>query len=188
MPCLLSHSAVVSTLARLRQIDDAGIAVVAGEEALQLGPGVVALDDRVADIGPVEAGGEDARFAEAEALDDVVAGGRIGGGGERDARHAGIVGGERWRARDTRGGNRGPTGETQCASSMAMRAIWTPCIIDLKPGSTRRSGGDIEQVERAGLEVAEGFGGLFGADRGVERRGVDPGLAAGLRPGRASAR
>ena len=48
-------------------IDDAGLALAAGQEAEQLLPGVVLFDDGVADVRAVEAGEEDAGFAQAEA-------------------------------------------------------------------------------------------------------------------------
>ena len=47
------------------------------------------LDDRVADVGPVEAGDVAGRVAEAQAGADVVAGLRVGGGGAGDDGHAG---------------------------------------------------------------------------------------------------
>jgi hypothetical protein len=54
----------------------------------QLLPRLRLLDDAVADVGPVEAGDELLGLGQAEPLDDLVAGGGIGGGGERDARDA----------------------------------------------------------------------------------------------------
>ena len=68
-------------------IDDAGLAFTAAEEAEQLLARVVLLDDGVADVRAVEAGQEDARFAQAQALQHLVLRRPVGGGGERDARH-----------------------------------------------------------------------------------------------------
>ncbi len=65
------------------------------EEGEELASRLVALDDGVADVRPVERGGEDRRVLEAQALDDVAARRGVGRGGERDARHGRIVVGER---------------------------------------------------------------------------------------------
>ena len=70
-------------------VDDAAFAVVAGEERRELLPGVVPLDDRVADIGAVEAGDEHPRLAQSQPLDDVGAGRGICRRRQRDTRHAG---------------------------------------------------------------------------------------------------
>ena len=60
-----------------------------GEEGQQLLARLVALDDGIGNVGAIEAGGEDLRLFEPQPLDDVLAGGRIGRSGQRDARHAG---------------------------------------------------------------------------------------------------
>ena len=71
-------------------VDDAGVALVlVAQEAQQLLLGLVLLDDRVADVGPVEAGDELARALQREALAHVRARVVVGGGGERHARHVG---------------------------------------------------------------------------------------------------
>ena len=81
---------LLDLLARLA-IDDARVAVVlVAQEAQQLGARVaVLLDDGVADVRPVEAADEGPCVLQLQALDDVGARVRIGGGGQRDARHAG---------------------------------------------------------------------------------------------------
>ena len=61
--------------------------VLVAHEAHQLRARVVLLDDGVADVGPVEAGHEDARFVQRQPLHDVGAGDVVGGGGERHPRH-----------------------------------------------------------------------------------------------------
>ena len=160
-------------------IDDAGIAGVAGEEALQLAARVVALDDRIADIGPVEAGGEDARIGEAEPLDDIVPGGGVGGSGQRYARHAGIVGGDRGELAILGAKIVAPLADAVRLVDGDERDIDT-LHHRLEAGKHKALRGDIEQVELAGLEVAEGAGGLFRRDRGVERRGVDASLSQRL--------
>ena len=81
--------------------------------------------DAIADVGAVEPGGEDARGAEIEPLDDVAPRRPVRGRGERDARHrresarAGCVS---WRYS---GRKSWPHCDTQCASSMAKSASRT---------------------------------------------------------------
>ncbi len=73
-------------------VDDAGLAVVLVlQQAQQLALGFVLFDDGVADVRPVEALDEGARVAQRESGDDVLARDRIGGGGQRHARHTGIA-------------------------------------------------------------------------------------------------
>ena len=91
MPGSASAAAVSSTLRARQAVDDAA---VAGLLALQEAPGAARLrlqlgHDAVADVGAVEAGDEDAALAEVEPLDDLAPGRRVGGGGQRQARHAG---------------------------------------------------------------------------------------------------
>ncbi len=57
------------------------------DEGEQLRARVALVGDRVADVRAVEARHEHARAAEREPLDDLLAGLRVGGGRERDARH-----------------------------------------------------------------------------------------------------
>src|SRR5690606_40797854 len=71
-------------------IDDPTLAAVAGQEVEQrAGTTAVLLHDGVADVGPVEGAGEAPRVLQAKALGDLLAGGRVGRGGQRDARHVG---------------------------------------------------------------------------------------------------
>jgi hypothetical protein len=60
--------------------------VLGADQAEDLLARVVLRRDAVADVRPVEAGDEHPAVLEAEALDDVAAGGLVGGGGERHAR------------------------------------------------------------------------------------------------------
>ena len=73
-----------------KAIDDAAIALVAGQEIQQLLARLVALDDGIGNIGTVEAGGEDPRLFEPQTFDNVFARRGIGSSGEGDTRHAGI--------------------------------------------------------------------------------------------------
>ena len=73
-------------------IDDAGVAGVAvhvlgPDEAQQLLPRAVLLDDGVADVRAVEAREEDTRVRQRQPLDDLVARDGVGRGGQRNARH-----------------------------------------------------------------------------------------------------
>ena len=63
--------------------------MLVAQEAQQLRARVVLLDDGVADVRPVEAADEGARVLQLQPHHDVGARVRVGGGGERDARHAG---------------------------------------------------------------------------------------------------
>jgi hypothetical protein len=78
-------------LARLA-IHHTGVTLVfALDEPQQLGRGVLLLDDGVADVGPVETADEGAGVLQLQALEDVLAGQGIGGGGEPHARHRRIT-------------------------------------------------------------------------------------------------
>ena len=79
-------------LAPRQAVNDAGLAFVLGaQEGQQLGAGVGLLDDAVADVGPVEAGDEDARVLEAQVGDNFLARRLVGGGRQRDARHVRVA-------------------------------------------------------------------------------------------------
>ena len=80
----------VDFLAR-QAIDDAGGAVMRAEKFQQLLARIVAFDHGIANIRAVEAGNEDLRRFEPEPLGDLFACHRVGGGGERDARHLRIA-------------------------------------------------------------------------------------------------
>ncbi len=73
-------------------IDDARLArMLAADEGEQLRARIVLVDDRVADVGPVEARHEHARVGERQPFDDLGPREGIGSGGERDARHCRIA-------------------------------------------------------------------------------------------------
>ena len=78
-------------------VDDAGVAgMLVGEEGEQLpAAAVVLVDDAIAQVRAVEAGDEEPRVPELEALDDLAPRRRVGGGGQGDPRHAGEAVGER---------------------------------------------------------------------------------------------
>src|SRR5689334_23731150 len=63
--------------------------MLAADEIDELRAGVILLDDAIANIRAVEARDEDARSRELEPLEDLGARVRVGGRGERDARHGG---------------------------------------------------------------------------------------------------
>ena len=68
-------------------VDDPRLArMLVADEAQQLLARLALLDDPVADVGAVEAGHEHARLGQ-QSLLDLVARRRVGGGGQRDARH-----------------------------------------------------------------------------------------------------
>ena len=149
------------------------------EEGQQLLLGVVALDDGVADVGPVEARRKHPRSLEAEPLDDVGAGDGIGGGGERNARHAGKQLGDAGEIAIFRA-------EVVAPLADAMRLVdgeqGDPRVRQHLAEARRRQpfGSDIEQVELAARQRAPDGSGVFGAQRRIQRRGADAGLAQRL--------
>ena len=72
-------------------VDDPGVpGVLLPQEGEELAARVLGLvDDAVAEVRPVEAGDEDPRPLELQAGEDLAPRRRVGGGGERDARHPG---------------------------------------------------------------------------------------------------
>ena len=79
-------------LAAREAVDDARVAAVLGvEEARELLARAALRHDGVADVRAVEAAHEDPRVPEPEPLGDLAPRGLVRGGGERDARHAGIA-------------------------------------------------------------------------------------------------
>ncbi|MBB2780275.1 UNVERIFIED_ORG: hypothetical protein GGE55_001657 [Rhizobium esperanzae] len=62
-----------------------------GQEAQKLLARLIALDDLIADVGPVEAGGEDFGSIEPQPFDDIVAGMRIGRCRQRYSGNTGIL-------------------------------------------------------------------------------------------------
>ena len=160
-------------------IDDAAFAVVAGEEGQQLLAGIVALDDRIADVGPVEAGDEHPRRLKAEALDDVVAGERVGGGRQRHARDAGEELGDAGQFAIF-----GPEVVAPLAEAMGLvdgkeRNVDAGQQLG-EAGCRQPLGRHIEQVELAAREPAAHLGRLLGRQRRVEGLGIDACLAQRL--------
>ena len=92
-PLAVEPRSNVLDLLAAEAIDDAALALVLFQELQQLVARLVAFDDGVGDVGPVEAGLEHRRLAEGETLDDVGTGGWIGRSGQRNTRHARKVGG-----------------------------------------------------------------------------------------------
>ena len=95
------------------------VVLVAQEGSSCCWRGAVLLDDGVADVGPVEAADEDARPAGLQAADDVGAREGVGGGGERDPRHAGEALVEHVQRQVVPSRKSWPHWLTQCASSIA---------------------------------------------------------------------
>ena len=79
-------------LASRQAIDDAGVArVLAREEAPQVLASLVAVADRVADVRAIETAAIHARVGQRQLADDVALRRRVGGRGQRDARHPGVA-------------------------------------------------------------------------------------------------
>ena len=75
------------------RVDDAG-AGIGKRDFGQLGGQLHAWGDRVGDVRPIEAGEDQPVLRNAKLLQNVGAGGRVGGGGQRHARHVEAV--EQW--------------------------------------------------------------------------------------------
>ena len=102
-------------------VDDAALALVAGEEILDLPARLVLGGEAKVEVRPVEAvRGWSAALGE-ELRGDVGARGVVGGGGERDRRDAAERRADARRAARYSGRKSWPHCETQCASSMARR-------------------------------------------------------------------
>ena len=166
-------------LAAGETVDDAALAFVAGEELAQLVPAVVAAGDRVGDVGAVEGGGEDAALFQLQALDDVGACQRICGGGERHAGHARKAFGDLGELAIFRA-------EVVAPLADAMR------LVDgeegdgrvaqhlLEAGRHQAFGGDVEQLQLAGIELVADVALFVSGQRGIEGGRLDALLAQGL--------
>ena len=118
------------------------------------------------------------RVVHAQRAQDVVAGARIGGRGQRDARHAGKHAPADRRARDIPGGTRGPIGETQCASSIANSASLQPRQPIERAVAQQPLRRDVEQVQLLLDQVArDRLRASAGIELGVQRAGGDTDLA-----------
>ena len=155
---------LLHALARLA-VDDAGLALVlALDEAQQLRARVLLLDDRVADVGPVEAADELRASSQLQPLDDVGARQRVGGGGERDARHAGIALVQHRQRAVSSGRKSWPHWLTQCASSMANSAELAALVqrIELRQEARRRHAlrRGVQQRDLAARSIARSTSGV----------------------------
>ena len=169
---------LVSALARLA-VDDARSAreartVVARlEEPQQLRSRVGLLLDDIADVGAVEGGDVFLRLAEPEPVVDLAPRDRVGGRGERDARHPREVLSDIGDAEVFRSEVVAPlrhavrlVDREECDAGAVGRVV--------EKREERRHQQplrcDIEQVETSGHQLAAEGGGLLGARRGVPER------------------
>ena len=159
-------------------VDDAGLAAVLGEDGEQFGGfALLGLGGDV-QVGAVEAGGEDLGRAHVERGQDVVAGAGVGGGGERDAGDAGEALGELGEAAVfgaelvTPGADAVGFVDGEEGDALAGEALE-------RAGHEQAFGGNVEQVELAGIEEGGGFAGGGGLDFGVEGAGAGAELAEG---------
>ena len=151
MPLPASHAAVSSTLLARQAIDDAGFAgVLVADEAQQLRARVVLVDDACSGCsGRSKLETKTRASSSASRCDDLGARLRVGGGGERDARHAGKALVQHARAAGTPGRKSWPHCDTQCASSMANSAS-RRAASELEAARRHQPlGRDVEQVELA---------------------------------------
>ena len=166
-------------------VDDAGLALVAGEELQQLVQRLALLDDGVADVGPVEAGDVDGGVGEPEPHAHVVARLGVGGGGAGHDGDAGeqlaqlpeldVLGPEvvspladAVRLVDGEQGDAGRAGG-------AVRAVGQPAQPLEEALGHERLGGDVQQVEFAGVQGAQHAARLAGLERRVVGGGADAG-------------
>ena len=77
-------------LVAARRIDDRR-AGLRRQQLAQLLAGLLAVADMIADVRPVEAGDDQAVFGDSELGEDVGAGARVGGRGQRQPRHVGMI-------------------------------------------------------------------------------------------------
>ncbi len=125
----------------------------------------------VADVGPVEAGDDQSFLRDPELGEDVGAGPRVGGRGQRQPRHVGMVV-EQWAQLAIVGA------EVVAPFADAMRLVdrdqRQPRMLGqlAEPFGRRAFGSDIEQVELAGAEPLDRR--LAVAVRRGQRSGADP--------------
>ena len=175
---------LLGALAR-EAVDDARLALVAGEELQQLVQRLALLDDGVADVGPVEAGDVDGRVGEPEPHAHVVARLGVGGGGAGHDGHAGeqaaqlpeldVLGAEvvapladAVRLVDGEQGDAGRAGVLRRVRRQAVQALEEAV-------GHERLGGDVQQVELAGVQGAQHAARLVRLERRVVGGGADAG-------------
>ena len=157
-------------LAARGAVDDAALAGLGAQEARQLGLGLELRQDAVEDVRPVEAGDEDPAAAEVQTLDDLAAGRRVGGGGERQARDLGEA-----LVKDLQLEIVGPevVPPLRDAVRLVDREEGDPALGQQveEAGQADALRRRVDEVERALLHGALDRGLLREAHRGVERRG-----------------
>ena len=166
-------------------VDDARLALVDGEELQQLVQRLALLDDGVADVGPVEAGDVDGGVGEPEPDAHVVARLGVGGGG---AGHDGDAGEQAAQLPelDVLGPEvvapladavrlvDGEQGDAGRAGGAARRVGQTAETLEEALGH-ERLGGDVQEVELAGVQGAQHAARLAGLERRVVGGGADAG-------------
>jgi len=166
-------------LAPRHAVDDAGLAAVAAQEIGQLLAGIVFLHHGVADVGAVERADEVAGLGQVQALGDLALGGRVGGGGQRDARNVrpalvqdgqlAVFGAEI--VAPLRHAVRFVDGEQGDVAAREQRQ---------KAAGQQALGSDIEHVQLAGQQLALDAGGGFAIQGRVQVFGAHAELAQGL--------
>ncbi len=163
-------------------VDDAGFALVHGEEGLELTQRLALLDDRVADVRAVEPGDEHRGVGEPEAQAHIVAGLRVG---RRRAGEYGDAGEEPAQLAELHvlGAEVVPPladavglvdGEEGDAGVAAFAPAETSQPLEER-GGHQGLGGDVEQVELAAVELCQHAAGLVPIERRVVGGGTDAG-------------
>ena len=176
MPALVSACRGVLDLGARQAIDDAGVAGVAfADEGLELGRGVLFLDDLVADVRAVETRDEAWRIGKPEPGDDLLARHLVGGRRQCDARHVRKAFGDHGQADIFRAEIVPPLRYAMRLVDRKQRDIGLS-----KQGQAARRQKplrrDVEQVEVAGEQPPLDFRGFVERQRRVQHRRIDAGL------------
>ena len=176
MPGLGQRGGGVLDLGARQAIDDAGVARVAlADEGLELGRGVLLVDDLVADVGAVETRDEAWRAGKPEPGDDLLARHFVGGRRQRNARHVGKALGNHGQPDIFRAEIMPPLRHAMRLVDRKQRDVG---LAEQGKAARRQQSfrRDVEQVEIAGQQPALDFRGLLKRQRRVQHRRVDAGL------------
>jgi hypothetical protein len=161
-------------------VDDAGLVrMLAPDEGQQLRLRILLRHDAVADVRPVEAGDEDAAVLQLQPLGDVAPGRAVGGGGQGDARHAGIARCQRVQLQVFRAEVVAPL---RHAMRLVDREQGQLAVVEHveQPVGQQPLGRDIQQVELARPHRPGDVARFAGRQGRVQRRGADAELAQRL--------
>ena len=157
-------------------VDDAGLALVGLKEVQQLRGFAELRFGGDVQVWAMEAGGEDVRVLHVECGEDVVAGARVGGGGECDAWDAGEDLGEALEVAVLGAEFMAPGADAVGFVDGDERQLAAAQAVE-RAGREQAFGGDVEQIQPAGIEKVGDAGGLARFELGVQGAGGDAKLA-----------